>query len=175
MSGPGGGEWYKPFANPRKFDGVLPILWRDGGDTIYEVPQRSNSLAHVIRESQVVSRAPIHGLDVDPLRPFVAALNDPQMPLTAMEWTTRAQARITSELRPGDLISVQVSYHPGWHALVNGSERRIDSDAIGLMVIHPECTGACVVDLVYDGGLEMKIARVVQLLSAAVCVLIWLA
>ena len=112
----------------------------------------------------------MHGLDVEPLRPFVAALNDPQLPLAPMEWKSRASARIAADLRTGDLVSVQVTYHPGWHAMVNGSERRIESDAIGLMVIHPECAGACAIDLIYDGGREMKIARVVQILSVIVCV-----
>src|SRR2546429_430657 len=53
MSGTGAGEWYKAFANPEKFDGVLKELWREGGDVIYEVPQRSASLAHVVRPEQV--------------------------------------------------------------------------------------------------------------------------
>jgi len=171
VSGPGSGEHYKPFVNPRKFDGVLRELWRDGGDVVYEVPHRSGWLAHVVTESQVVRRAPVHGLDVEPLRPFVAALNDPQLPFALMEWKGPARATIGApNLRAGDLISVQVSYHPGWHAMVNGSERRIESDAIGLMVIHPECVGACTIDLEYDGGLEMKIARAVRILSLLTCV-----
>ena len=169
VSGPGSGEWYKPFANPRKFDGMLPVLWRDGGDVVYQVPQLSASLAHVIQEGQVIRRAPKHGLDIEPLRPYVTALDDPQIPIAAMKWTSRARATISADMRSGDLLSAQVAYHPGWHALVNGAERRIESDAIGMMVVHPECAGACVVDLVYDGGLEMKIARGVQFLSLAVC------
>ena len=39
-----------------------------------------------------------------------------------------------------------------------------------MMVIHPECAGACGIDLVYDGGREMKIASVVQILSVIFCV-----
>jgi hypothetical protein len=174
VSGEGSGEWYKPFANPHKFDGVLKELWRDGGDAIYEVPQRSGSLAHVVRPEQVVTKGPIHGLDVAPLRPFVEALNDPEAPPAPMEWKGRARAVISSDLRRGDLVSVQVSYHPGWRALVNGARRRIESDAIGFQVIHPECEGACVIDLIYDGGLEAKIARAMQILAAAVCVLLCL-
>ena len=174
MSGPGAGEWYKPFANPDKFDGALRELWREGGDVIYEVPQRSASLAHVVRPEQVVTRGPIHGLDVAPLRPFVAALNDPQAPLATMEWKSRSRAVITAGLRAGDLISAQISYHPGWRAIVNGARRKIESDAIGFQVIHPECVGACVIDLIYDGGLEMMIARAIQILAAAVCVILCL-
>ncbi|MBI1791541.1 MAG: hypothetical protein HYR60_28765 [Acidobacteria bacterium] len=174
VTGPDGGEAYKPFRNPKKFEGLLPALWRDGGDVIYGVPQSSDSLAHVIREEHVVSRGPKDGMDVGPIEPYVAALNDPQLPLAPLEWTSRASARVAAHLRPGDLLSVQVSYHPGWRALVDGSERRVRSDALGMMLVDPECSGACTVSLVYDGGLEMRIARAVQILSAAGCLILLL-
>ena len=64
VSGPNGREYYKPFANPRKFDGVLPVLWREGDDIIYEAPSRSTSLAHVIPGAAVATRTPLHGLDM---------------------------------------------------------------------------------------------------------------
>ena len=41
-------EIYHPIAHPHKFDGVLPVLWHDEDDTIFAVPQRSPSLAHVV-------------------------------------------------------------------------------------------------------------------------------
>jgi hypothetical protein len=41
VPGAGSQEHYKPFANPRKFDGQLPVLWWDSGDTIDGVPVRS--------------------------------------------------------------------------------------------------------------------------------------
>jgi hypothetical protein len=172
VSGPGSGEWFKAFANPKKFDGILPVLWRDGADVIYEVPQRSASLAHVMREWQIVSTAPKDGVDVEPLRPYVAALNDPQLPLARLDWTGSRSARIMAGLKQGDVLSVQVSYHPGWRALVNGAERRIRCDALGLLVVHPECAGACTVDLLYDGGREMRWARAVQWFAAAAGVLL---
>jgi hypothetical protein len=174
ISGPGAGEWYKPFADPHKFDGVLKELWRDGGDVIYAVPQRSASLAHVMRPEQVVRTGPIHGLDVAPLRPYVAALNDPAAPLATMEWTSRGRAVIAAELRPGDVISAQVSYHPGWRARVNGAERGAESDALGFLVIHPECAGSCVVELLFDGGIERKIARLMLIVSIIVCLILCL-
>ncbi len=64
VPGPSSSEYFKPFANPNKFEGVLPVLWREAGDTIYEIPAKSSSLAHVIPAAAVVSHMPIHGLDV---------------------------------------------------------------------------------------------------------------
>src|SRR5665811_574626 len=64
VPGPESSDYFKPFVHPHKFDGVLPLLWRDRGDSIYEVPSRTLSLAHVIPASAIVTRTPIHGLDI---------------------------------------------------------------------------------------------------------------
>jgi hypothetical protein len=48
-----------------KFDGILPVLWRDGDDMIYDIPDRFHSLAHLIPWS------------------VIAALEDPDLPLCA--------------------------------------------------------------------------------------------
>ena len=58
VSGPRSREFFKPFRNPRKFDGLLPELWRDGDDVIYRVPRRSTSLAHVVRPADLAPRRP---------------------------------------------------------------------------------------------------------------------
>src|SRR5579862_213861 len=131
-------EVFKPYRHPAKFDGILRELWRQGDDVIFEVPQRSSSLAHVIRPDDVVSRAPIHGLDTEPLARYIAALDDPSLPVAEMRWLRPHHARIDAELREGQLISVQESFDRGWHALVNGAARRIGTDKLGLMVIEPK-------------------------------------
>jgi hypothetical protein len=158
VSGAGSREWYKPYGNPNKFEGLLPVLWRDGGDVIYGVPQRSDSLAHVIQESQVISREPIDGSDIAPLWPYVAAINDYQTALAKLQWIAPTHATIDAQLRSGDLLSVQVTYDPGWRAFINGTERRIVRDALGMMVIHPECAGLCTVDLRYNGWNPIRTA-----------------
>jgi len=48
---------------------------------------------------------------------------------------------------------------------VGGQPRRVDADGLGLFVIEPECGGHCVVDLIYDGGSEMTLARIVSYLT----------
>src|SRR5262249_37941014 len=54
ISGPNSLEFWKPYAHPTKFEGVLPVLWRSGDVAIYRVPQRTISLAHVVPESAIV-------------------------------------------------------------------------------------------------------------------------
>ena len=106
-----------------------------------------------------MSRPPIHGLDVDQVRRYVAALEDPSLPEAGMQWTSRHSARIAADLRKDQLLSVQINYHPGWHAEVNGLPRRVGGDKIGLMWVEPQCEGRCTVELVYDGGTEMQAAK----------------
>ena len=172
MSRKGSREWYKAFGNPDKFEGVLFVLWEDDSDVVYRVPLYSDSLAHVIRESQRIARAPVDGSDVAPLRPYVAALNDPNLPQASMRWTSAHSATIAADLQPGDLVSVQVTYNPGWHALVNDARRAIESDPLGMMIVHPQCTGHCTVKMFYDGGTEMRIANAAGLSSLALCLLL---
>src|ERR1019366_6992874 len=140
---------YRAFANPRKFDGFLPVLWRDGDDAIYEVPSRSASLAHVTPAAAVPARTPIHGLDIAPVEPYVAALDDPQYPLATFQWKGMSQAEIRATVDRGQVIAVQVTYEPGWEAWANGRRQTVRGDAIGLMVIKPERTGPCQISLRY--------------------------
>jgi len=174
VGGPASGEHYKPFVNPRKFAGLLPEVWHDGDDRIYQVPARSDSLAHVVRRGDLVDRPPIHGLDVDQIRRYVAALEEASLPPAEMTWTSRHSARIRTELRRDQLVSVQLSYHPGWRAEVNGVRRPVWADKIGLMVVEPQCEGPCPIDLTYDGGTEMTAVKMASFTALVGC-LAWAA
>jgi hypothetical protein len=163
VSGPNGREYYKPFTNPRKFESVLPVLWREGDDTIYEVPSRSSSLAHVIPRAAVPARTPIHGLDIEPVEAFVAALEDPRYPNATFEWKGRNAAAIRASPAPDQVIAVQITYDSGWEAYANGNRLKIRKDAIGLMVIEPDCDGACEISLTFTGGTETVVTRAMSL------------
>ncbi len=160
VSGPRSQEAYKPFHNPRKFEGVLPELWRDGDDVIYQVPRRSRSLAHVVHLADLPARQPENGLDLDPIRPYVRALDDPSLPLARMTWRNQHTAVISAGLERGQILSVQLSYHPGWTATVNGQPRRVFRDNLAQLAVVPECQGPCSVEIAFDGGTEMLLARI---------------
>jgi hypothetical protein len=151
VSGPASREQWKPFAQPEKFEGLLPPLWSEDGVTVYRVPQRTASLAHVIPETALVKRAPAE------LDRYVAALDDPALPPAAFEWRSRNQVRLQAVTEPGQAISVQVSYHPGWHAMINGRAATVERDGLGLIWLRPERSGAATIDLHYDGGWELRI------------------
>jgi hypothetical protein len=157
VPGPRSREDYRPFRNPRKFDGVLPLLWHDEDDSIYAVPQRSHSLAHVIPADADVTRPPIHGLDTSQVARFVAAMENPALPLADFSWQWGTRARISTQAHPGQVVAVQVSYDRGWVATANGRPAAVTRDGIGLITLHPSCDGRCEILLSFDGGAQRKI------------------
>jgi hypothetical protein len=163
-------EHYHAIAHAHKFDGILPVLWHEEDDTIFGIPNRTGSLAHVIRASAAVARAPIHGLDVDPLRPYVAALEDPALPPATMTWSGTASALISTNLKPGQLVSVQENYAPGWRAEANGRSIPIRKDGIGLMVLDPGCNGPCEIRLSFRLTREAWICRTLSLIVSLLLV-----
>jgi hypothetical protein len=173
VSGPESREIYKPFRNPGKFEGLLQEAARLDGVTVYDLGRPRKSLAHVVRRGDLAPRAPLHGLDVDPARAYVSALEDPLRPEAEFAWTSRHAAVIAAELAPDQILSVQISHHPGWRATAQGRPVRLYGDLLGQIVIEPGCSGACRVELIYDGGPEMRSARAVAwaawLIGAAAC------
>jgi hypothetical protein len=158
-------DYFHAVANPGKFDGRLPLLWREEGDSIYRVPLQSTSLAHVIPRSALVDRRPINGLDVTPLGPYIAALENPAMPAAHLNWENPDHGKILANMTPSDVISVQVTADPGWRARIGDRPVPLKADQLGFVVIDPRCTGECSIDLEFTGGAERKVTLAVSLLA----------
>jgi hypothetical protein len=79
---------------------------------------------------------------------------------------------LSAELKQNQLLSVQVTYHPGWRARVNHAVRRVMKDPVGLLLIAPECEGRCVVDLEYADDAEMRVARIASWTAMAAAI-VW--
>jgi hypothetical protein len=158
VTGPGSKEFWGPFADPQKFEGLLPVLWREDGVTIYQVPQRTASLAHVIPPAAIAQPKT--------LAAYAAALDDASLPAAEMRWANAHEFRVSSRMQPAQVISVQTGYHPGWRANVSGREVDVGRDGLGLLVIHPNCNGPCEVDVTYAGGFEYKLCRALSAMAA---------
>src|SRR5689334_17576695 len=167
-AGPKSPEFWKGRSSTR-FDGLLPVLWRQEDTTIYRVPQRSASLAHVIPAGAVAKRNRAGVLPVEDLRKYVEALDDPSLPLAEMRWNGFRRISIRTSCTPGQLISVQTCYHRGWHAEANGRPAGVRRDGLGFLLLEPQCEGPCRVELTYDGGWEYQLCR---LASAATLLLL---
>ncbi len=172
VSGPHSAEFWKPYSHPEKFEGVLPLLWRADDVSIYRVPQRTNSLAHVVPKSALVGDTPRDAAGVVALEKFDAALQDPMLPSADFRWEGRNRFFIRTAPGPGQVVAVQVSYHPGWHARTGGRAYPVHRDALGLMWIEPACAGPCEVQMTYDGGLELRAARYLSWTTMAGLVLL---
>jgi hypothetical protein len=167
VSGPGSRDAYPhDWHDPEKFKGVLPELWRDGGDAIYGVPQRGVSLAHVILSADVVAQGTDRVENVEAVRKLDAALENFALPVADFTWKNPSEAAVSATLQPEHVVMVQVSYHPGWRASVDGSARPLRRDGLGFMIIEPQCNGPCQIRLLYDGGTEMRVAQWVSALTA---------
>jgi hypothetical protein len=171
VPGPHSTEIYKPLSYPAKFEGVLPVLWRQDDVAIYSVPQRTKSLAHVIPSEAAVTRKPANGLDTAEVARYVAALDDASLPVADFTWRRDDTAAISAPVKPGQLVSVQVTYDPGWVATANGLPAPVTRDGLGLILIHPQCDGACAIALEFSAGLERELclaASVVVMFSVFV-------
>jgi len=162
-SGPRSPQFWKGNSST-KFDGVMPVLWRQEDTTIYGVPQRSTSLAHVIPAGSSAHRAG-GSLPVAELRKYVALLEDASLPLAEMRWVSLRHAAIRAGVARGQVVSVQESYHRGWSATANGKAAPVRRDGLGFLLIEPPCDGPCSIELTYNGGWEYWLCRVLSLLT----------
>jgi hypothetical protein len=170
VSGPKSQEFWKVYAHPTKFDGRLPVLWSEDDVTIYRVPLGTESLAHVVAESALVRRAPSSRQDTAEAEKYVAALEDGSLPRAEFRWEGKNRIHIRTTAWPGQVVSVQVTHHPGWHAKANGTSRQVRADGLGLMWLQPGCHGPCDVQLDYDGVAELRICHLLSAVALAALV-----
>ena len=163
VNGPASTDEYKGIQAPERFDGALPLLHRENGDSIYSVLPLGTSLAHVVRPEELVPhRGP--GLFVfSDIRKYARATGDAARPPATFEWRGGGSARVRANLHPDDLLSVQVAWFPGWNAAVHGKPVAVTPDGMGFMVIQPHCRGDCEIDLAWTGPRDLPLAAAVSL------------
>jgi hypothetical protein len=135
----------------------MPVLWQEGDTEIYASANHSRSLAHVIPASAVVEKQPVHGLDIAPAEPYVRALDDTSLPEAALEWESTDRGRIDAMVAPGQVVSVQEGYDPGWTASSGGRQLTVRADALGMIVIDPAGVGSRQITLEFTGGRPRKL------------------
>jgi len=135
-------------------------LWRQGENVIYRIPRKSVDPVRIIPKTALTSRAPVHGLDVEPMLPFVSALEDPAMPAATFRWVNRHEAVIDTETGPGQIVFIQIPPDAGWKAIEDGTVVPIRADPLGMGYVEPVKRGPIQLRLVYDGGAEAKLMRV---------------
>ncbi len=175
ISGPHSQEYWKPYSHPAKFEGVLPVLWRADDVTIYRVPLRTESLAHVAPREAIVAHAPMRPSDTGEIQKYVLALDDPDLPVAEAQWEGSNHLIVRTTANQGQSISLQVSWHPGWHARVGSRAIPVRKDGLGLLWVDPSCNGPCEVRFNYDGGWELRLGRYLSFAAMLALVVVSLA
>ncbi|HUA62731.1 MAG TPA: hypothetical protein VML19_28500, partial [Verrucomicrobiae bacterium] len=127
----------------------------------------SGSLAHVIPASAVVMQRPIHGLDIEPARAYVDALEDVRLPEATLTWENPERGRIVAEVGEGQVIAVQMNYDVGWRAKRDGRDLAVRKDGLGMMVIEPGGRGHAEIELAFDGGAKRGVCSAISAAMAA--------
>jgi hypothetical protein len=164
VAGPRSTEAFKDFAHPWKFEGKLRLLWREGDDLIYEVPQRTPGLAHVVKRADLVRNTPENGLHTELLAAYVTAIEDPSRPVPEFRRDSPSRVSVQAAFGNDDVLSVQIPWHFGWSADVDGRAVRAGRDALGFITVEPPEPGWRRIVLRFDGGRERVIAGLATLL-----------
>jgi hypothetical protein len=163
---------YKDVQAPERYAGVFPVLHDENGDTIYSILPPGSSLAHVVRDGEPV---PVHARgqkvqDAEALR-YAAAITDNSRPAADFAWVRGGAARVQAKLHPGDLVSVQVAWFPGWQAEVRGRRVPVIQDGLGFQLLRPGCDGDCEIHLRWTGRSDYLFAAFVSAATLGLLVL----
>jgi len=169
-------EFWRPHLRGHKFDGVFPVVWDERDTRIYAAPRPARTLAHVIPQQAVVSRPPAGLADTAQIVTYIAAVERAAAPSATFVWLQDSRARIHATLDASQVVSVQVTYHPGWKATTGARAVPISKDGLGQMILSPERPGDYDIGLVYDGGWEGTLCRALSaivLLAVTLAVCCW--
>jgi hypothetical protein len=168
-------EFWKQFEEPAQFEELFPLLWRERDTSIYSVPRMHRSLASVVPRNRIVTHRPTSFFQLEEIGDYVAATEDPTSKAT-WQWKNNNTGFAHGDVPRGSVVSLHITYHPGWKAFANGSAAPVTADGLEQLVVAPDCDGQCEVQLVYGGGTEAKSTRLVSVLTviAAATALWWL-
>lgn len=167
-------EIYRVIENPRKFRGILPVIYDRDGDVIYRVPRRFPGLARVVNEARMASLSPIpwNNENREALLAYGAAAEDSPTEV-GYERTGVAEMRLRVRTQPGESILVQENWDAGWHGEDRGAPLEIRTDIMGFMRLQTS-PGDHDIRLVYDWPLESRIGQIITLLSLGLVFGLWL-
>jgi len=162
VTGPLSNEFFHPFWNPKKFDGVLSKVWSSGDNYVYAVDGDPTSFAHVIPKDALVVRPPIHGLDVKDLSTFVDALGHSVSEPATFAWDSNSSASISRGAPAGEVLHLQVSYDEHWSASDSMGDLKVGRDALGMMYVEPGKGGRLPVHLAWRASDEDRYSAMIQ-------------
>ncbi|MBZ5575405.1 MAG: hypothetical protein LAP40_02460 [Acidobacteriia bacterium] len=157
---------YKDTQYPRKYAGVLPVIYDDGrGDTIYQVPRRYRARARVVETRRLDAlRTPQGNLDLEALRAYANTIErGPDAPPVLTRLSTDAM-EVRARIEPGQSLVVQETYDPAWQAWAGNQSLSVRKDAMGFLAVDPP-PGENLIRLQFVTPLENRVGALVTLLT----------
>jgi hypothetical protein len=159
-------EVYKDFAFPRKFDGLLSVIYDDGaGNKIYRIPRRYLTRARVVETAKLNAlQAPRYNDDVEYLQRYSDVMEKgPDAPVELARSSTDAM-RLRAKVNAGQSLVVQESYDPAWQATSGGKLLKVHPDVLGMIAIDAP-PGDDEILLTFVMPTENYVGRVVAVLT----------
>ena len=167
VHGPKSVEWYKDFQFPKKFDGLLKVVYDDGEDNrIFEIPRHYRSIARVVN-TQALDALPaiIDQSDLVGLQQYVAVLEKgPEVP-TQTHWIGTDELRVSAAPVAGQSLIVQTTYDVNWKAESNLGPVAVEMyDRLGFIRLDPP-PGVTEIRLSFKKPLEKTVGEIIFVLT----------
>ena len=127
------------YAYPMKFEGRLPVLYRDGeGTVLYGVPRRWKAIARVVDSRVADALPPVYAPDDRAgVGAYVSAFEGGRDVPVTTEWQNPNVLAIRTNVRTGESVVVQVSYDSGWVASTPAGPVKVSMVPSGLVRLDP--------------------------------------
>jgi hypothetical protein len=153
VHGPGSTEHWKDVKNHRRFEGIRPQVFDDGGDEVFRLPFYSH--ARLVRPGEWPSAPPVRGR-MALLGCCVAAMDDASRPRLATRWLGADGLDVEGAIPADMLVAVRVTHNEGWSAHQNGRRLVVERGKMGFMVVHAESGESAKIRLHYGVTAERR-------------------
>jgi len=167
VPGPASSEVYRDYADPKKFDGGLPVAFDEGGVRIYEVSRTGDPRLVVAHVADLAT--PTSAIDRTAISGYVKRIADGRAPIK-LEQRGLGSVRAEVDVREGEQVVLRQAYDTGWRASVDGRPAVARADAIGQLIVEVPA-GRHVVELQHGVHTDFIAGLGVALVTA----LVWLA
>jgi hypothetical protein len=162
------------FTAPRKFAGVLPVLYDAGrGTVVYKVPRRFSARARIVRtaEAEALPPIPVSNENQAEIKAYARTVEEGPDRVVELHREGPGCIVLRAAVQQGESLVVQDSFDPAWRAYSGGQELPIRKDAVGFMLITPP-PGEREVRLVFELPLENKVGRTLSGFSVLIAALV---
>jgi hypothetical protein len=167
VPGDGSTEVYRDYADPRKFDGHLPVVFDARGVRIYEVAPVGDARLVVAHVGDLA--APTSAIDQTAIAEYVKRIAAGR-PAASLQARGLGGWRAEVDAQEGDAVVLRQAYDTGWHATVDGRTATVRADPIGQLSVDVPA-GRHVIELSHGVHTDL----VAGLAVAAVTAVLWAA